>query len=921
MDEAIQQYDNRTLHVFLYFANLPLPDANVTEDDYESTVSVTPSDNQSIFVTYQNTNPQFNSRNDVRNFVARMISRIVLQCPHIERDMDLILLHPLTQPFAAPGTSARSIDEDDTTTASKAQNNGLFSFGNIDLQIQCHRDGDYDFALMDLLLLSFTIRQYQDHALSSSSPEESTRISANTTTPTSNLSIISPEAQYVLENVLLSVGLTGTIESNDGTTSSYVLPCQIRNLPFFFPRRESFNIFLQIDDTENHTLMIHVARYLINQLYYTYYPGLRLYEQLYNNDANGNTEKILNFLSTFMNQDQFYEYNSKPYQGSTVAALNLLHTFANDNRVQIATKNVLDMITVYSTVQSDRLRRFVPFRRQPSYVSIPQSWAGDGEYQRLGILVGNQNVFPEIGRTECIMTTQSAYRIDPIILDLFFPSSFHTSTNGTNATTGVDGTKLLSEMASTTPNYFVGKTQVAEIYASTTKVLLSSGGHGTSSNIGRRQITPIQRPLIQRFNVRLRYLYNKFVVDYLLNLITDDERGWSRPTTIIPRSSSPYEFRLSDMVRFMGHRDAEKGAKEQNLCVAPNFICGLQLDYGSRIGADDIKSNCSVSIGDWTFWNLYSNETIKGDKKKDTKDTICPNYGYYMAVYERQCDSSRCVMKADTYGLIEILEPNPSIVNHTNNIDFVTFQEQVMTNNPNVFQSQDIMTYTTVDGHVIQFEIDPVAGQASVVQYDTTPYERDYTNWPIARSRTIQSTTPGRMTIDNEKYYNQRLILDMTIPTQPRRFITTIPTLRYSDNWIGTNEGRLFDDGSSIVPASGIRKITFYTNVLFQFVGYRMEWSSGLSVTHGSNGIYSSPHYFDEDESIIIMTVGVSRLWSTINYIQLQTNTGRRMTSGYFGRQKVSFISKPTEQICALYGRANRKRIDQLGAIYTPNTI
>jgi hypothetical protein len=885
---------------------------------------------------------------------------MILQCPTYH-DFNTIFLHPQTQPFSLPGTSARtttSTDDDDDENSDNnnnngGQNNGLITIGSSNIQIQCHRDGDYDFALMDLLLLSYTIRQQYPNRTRYHNHHNSTTITTtnstndtnytnttnhtNTTTTTTpnHHEIISSEAQYVLENIMLSVGLTGKMESKDGTTTSYELPCQIRDLPFLSSRRQNLNIYLQIDDTENHTLMIQVAKYLINQLYFTYYPELRVHDQLYNNDANGNTNKLLYLLSTFMNQEQFYEYNSKPYQGSTVVAINLLHTYTNNQQIKIATQNLLDMITVYNTVQSDHLRRFVPFRRQPQYVTVPQSWAGDGEYQRLGILVGNQNVFPEIRRTECIMTIQSTYRIDPIILDLFFPSYFDHPLMMNNDTTSYQGksntsitTNTTTTIATSSPNYFVGMTQVAEIYASTGTVLLSSGGHGTNGNIGHRQITPIQRPLVQRFNVRLRYIYNTYVVNYLLNLITDDERGWSRPTAIIPRSYSPYESSISDMVRFMGHRDVEAGAKEQNLCVAPNFICGLQLDYGNRLGSnDDVRNNCSITMGDWTFWNLYHNETMNSNNKtstttsrqKDAKDSICPNFGYYMAVYERQCDNGRCATKADTYGFIEIMEPNTSSENHTNNINFETFQEQVMTNNPNVFQSQGIMTYRTIDGHDIQFEIHPLDGQASIVQYDTVAYEREYRNWPIARSRTIQSTTPGRITIDNEKYYNQRLILDMTIPTLPRRFITTIPILRYSDHTIGTNEGRLFDDGSSVAPEYNIRKVTFYTNVWFQFVGYRMEWSSGLAVTHGSNGLYSSPHYFNDDESIIIMNVGMSRLWNTINYIQFQTNSGRRISSGYFGRDKVSFVSKPTEHICALYGRANGRGIDQLGAIYTPN--
>ena len=931
VDESIEQYDNRTLRVLIFFANLPLPNPNVTEDDFESTIPE--GEQRSIFVQYQNTNPQLNSRNDVRTLVARTISRIALQCPTRE-DLDVIFLHPLTKPFAAVGSSTRATGE---------KNDDTITVGDSEIQIECYRDGDYDFALMDLLLLSYTIRQYQDqiqrqeqeqqqqqrlleldqnstntHQNSTNTTSDATNTTNSTTATPSIYTIISPEAQLALEYVMISAEFAGKMESLDGTTTSYELPCQIRNLPsIIFRRIEEFNIYLQIDDTENHTLMIQVARYLINQLYYTYNPNLQVDD--YNNDKNGNTKKLLYLLSTFMNQDQFYEYNSKPYQGSTVVAINLLHTFANDQNIKMATQNLLDMITAYNTVQSDHLRRFVPFRRQPAYVGITQSWAGDGEYQRLAIQVGNQNVFPEIGKTECIMTTQSSYRIDPILVDLFFPSSFHpgnetTTVNITVINRSSKNTTFETETAPPNPLYFVGNTQVAQIYASTSKVLLSSGGHGTKADVGNRLITPKNRPLVQKVNVRLRYLYKTFVLNFLFNTITEEENGWSRPTAIIPRSARQ-DFRITDMVRFIGHRDVEEGAKEQNLCVAPNFVCGLQLDYGSRIGTDDIRTNCSVAVGNWTFWNLHHNETTI----HENRTLICPNYGYYMAVYERPCDFERCVTKADTFGLIEIMEPNLKILNHSNNIDFRTFQEQVMNNNPGSFQSQGIMNYTTTDGHVVQFEIDPLKGNSSIVQYDQTLYERDYHNWPIARSRTIQSTTPGRITIDNEKYYNQRLILDMTIPTQPRRLITTIPKLRYSDNTIGTNDGRLFDDGSSIVPESGIRKITFYTNFFFQLLGYRMEWASGLAVTHGSDGVYSFPHYFNDDESIIIMNVGMSRLWNNINFIELQLNNGRRISSGYKGRDWISFVSKPTERICAFHGRASDRLLYQLGAIYTPS--
>ena len=194
-----------------------------------------------------------------------------------------------------------------------------------------HLDGDYDMSQMHLLQIAYC---YYDE--------------------------LSPEAREHLITHLLALGrihrpnlddtLTHGPMPNDWARAGYVVP------PLVGEQR--------IGETENHILMIATARYLTNQLLYQ-----RDHNPVHDNRRNGSedapdcTEFLLMLLRNIL-QDDFSEYNAKPYQTYTRSALLNLCSYAYDHDVRLAARMVLDYISAHIAVSSNDLRRMVPFRRR-----------------------------------------------------------------------------------------------------------------------------------------------------------------------------------------------------------------------------------------------------------------------------------------------------------------------------------------------------------------------------------------------------------------------------------------------------------------------------------------------------------------------------------------------------------------------------
>ncbi|MEK0155163.1 hypothetical protein [Arthrobacter oryzae] len=177
---------------------------------------------------------------------------------------------------------------------------------------------------------------------------------------------LSPEAREFLITVLLARGRIHRPRVDDTFTSRRT-PGDWSRAGFVSP----IGYKIRIGETENHILCILTARYLTNQLLYQ-----RDHDPVYDNRRNGTvvvfgipvpvgphcTELLLNLLRRIL-RDDFSEYNAKPYQAETRAALLNLCSFAYDHEVRLAARMVLDYVSAHIAVSSNDLRRMVPFRR------------------------------------------------------------------------------------------------------------------------------------------------------------------------------------------------------------------------------------------------------------------------------------------------------------------------------------------------------------------------------------------------------------------------------------------------------------------------------------------------------------------------------------------------------------------------------
>ena len=753
----------------------------------------------------------------------------------------------------------------------------------------CYRDGDYDFSTIDLLQLLFVSQQHPGSL---------------------------PENVFIaIRDQLLPIN--GTIPGD----SAFTVPCHFQwGSIIRFPYTIQYGF-----DSENHVLQTEISRYLTNQLFLEVYPD----KQEFNNTANGNTITLLEHLSTFFLQ-YFYEYNSRPYQAFTVNAISLLHSHALDTDLVLVADMLLDVITSFSGIQMNQLRRFAPFRRQPEYVQETQSWAGDSEFLRLAVLVGNYGTldgpayvlpnFPNtntsLGDNILVRTIASKYRIKDFVWTMIFRGN-----NESQSPTAVE--------------YFVSNHDVVEMYYTTPKVLISAGGNSVNFDIP--SITFPNRFCLFSSCLLNGYILN-LIIDKVWSQMFDKGRGWSRPTTIVPSNEPSTD--IIDMIRFIGHRDPEIAPLSRNLCVAPNFACGLQLEYGNKI--DPILEECSVTVDNWRFLDLTENSS----------DPSCPKYGYYMAMYTRSCTGIPCSSKADNYGIIEILE-------NTTNLSFTTFQEMILSNNPFPFLSNGVHTYTQISGATIQFEIDPMTEEESQIiqvtlndganEYDRKmTFDRNYRNWPLAWSAygSMQSTSAlGRWTFDTG---TQRYIYDVTNPLSPKRILSNLPHLvQYnivssentppssSSSLTTTIRGRYFDDSTSVIENDTIQRIAFTYN-FFSVSGFRIQWrKSGLQSTHGSMKESSSwwhhrvvEYELEEQESIVTVGIGSAEYFGIprVNRIRLlitntSENKSRTIVVG-FGRKEEAVYETTTssDHIIAFYGRASEDMIHTLGVVSTAGT-
>ena len=500
-------------------------------------------------------------------------------------------------------------------------------------------------------------------------------------------------------------------------------------------------------ETENHVLMIETSRYLTNQLLYL--EGWKRGEHLadFDNQENGLATWLLELFKTYLQHD-FWEFNSKPYQRYTIAALQNIFDFAWDEPVKLAARMVMDYISAKTAVSSNGLRRAVPFRRQRKHADKTHLFGSpvDAHTSRMLMLSGLlKHLLPITIKIELLgieeksyhaddgsgdqllLAAISAYRVPEFILDLlmnkqhytYYQRFFHGDRNR------IHGIDLKG---------FVIRGGI-EIYASNGDFLLSSGGAWfPSGNLDFDEL-----------------------LDYrdCANAI---------PTTLMPKHGPD----RSDFIQIVGEQDF----KDQiNTGVLPGFACGFNVFIPPFYRKPRLTDNVTEiqqaegyyeTVGDWTFLNAADDSP--------NKDTC---FGFHVAAYIH--NESPIFGIFLNFGFFEVAASRLR--------SFAEFKQLVLSRNGSRnygWTSKPSFDYDTTDGRRIHFSPPPDDKlNWCILAVNGVPAETNIGRWPLARGDIMNSRQrpddanedgrAGWLSIDNP-FFQQRLVLDMRNPVVPRRY-------------------------------------------------------------------------------------------------------------------------------------------------------
>ena len=245
-----------------------------------------------------------------------------------------------------------------------------------------------------------------------------------------------------------------------------------------------------VPETENHIIMVNVSKYLTNQI-----RGI-------DNSANGFDDWMIdhfNILST----NFFDEYNSRPYQEFAMEPIVTLAALTTSPKVKLAGLKLIEQILATQAVQTNRMRRYSPFRRQPGYKETTESYDGDGALGMAAIFTG---AYESIIRAEKLNLGASI--VSSVVLFESVPLSLETLS-------------LFMDEASFSYEqefYYHGN---EEHYSAGKNYLLSSSG---------------------RFHA-----YEKcpetFVLPVLTTCMSDQQHGWATATILIPRKTESQDYK------------------------------------------------------------------------------------------------------------------------------------------------------------------------------------------------------------------------------------------------------------------------------------------------------------------------------------------------------------------------------------------
>lgn len=402
------------------------------------------------------------------------------------------------------------------------------------------RNGDYDFALRGLTALTYTFWD---------SPH------------------LKPETKMHLATTILNQ------EGNDHLKEKWLLG--------FIP------------ETENHLLMTETSRYLKNQLVHNngiQYSTFKLPAHKYDNSRNGFNEWMVDHLSQFVRHD-FDEYNSKPYQGYTVKAIQNMYEFADDPNVKKSAQIVLDYLSARFATQSNELRRVVPFRRRQEYSQRPNMISTDSESARYALLAGNYHNAKAVqdgtqatyfrGNNMLIPSVMS-YRVPDAILDLMIEK-------GNN------------------PYFMTVRHENTEIFYSEKNFMISAGGH-----------------------------YHKWS-----NLpFSKQENGIPMPTVVMLKNGGPD---INNMLRFLGRGDNDR---INNTGVYENFAFGIRPVLPENMESELRAKGRLIQQGNWTFMEHDDVFVALNRQSKSSPRNYAPSVGFSEIVDKKEFQNLQSFMQS-----------------------------------------------------------------------------------------------------------------------------------------------------------------------------------------------------------------------------------------------------------------------------------
>lgn len=120
-----------------------------------------------------------------------------------------------------------------------------------------------------------------------------------------------------------------------------------------------------IRETENHILMKEASRHLKNQWIFTFQNQ----NEKYDNSKNGMDDFLISHLQEML-KTGFFEFNANPYISYTIEALLILREHTNNTEIKKLCTQILDAENWQYALGSFNMKKYSPFRRRMSRVSI-----------------------------------------------------------------------------------------------------------------------------------------------------------------------------------------------------------------------------------------------------------------------------------------------------------------------------------------------------------------------------------------------------------------------------------------------------------------------------------------------------------------------------------------------------------------------